>query len=90
MALLKSLLTLWVWKVTRPAWAMFSKLKASVGLEKVSVIIFSIMQKMITGIIKIHEFLKWARSLVEGHATGRFIRSCVSFSSEQFRACCVG
>ena len=34
MALLKSLLTLWVWKVTRPVWAMFSKLKASVGLEK--------------------------------------------------------
>ena len=32
----------------RPVWAMFSKLKASVGLEKVSVIIFSIMQKMIT------------------------------------------
>ena len=90
MALLKSLLTLWVWKVTRPAWAVFSKLKASVGLEKVSVIIFSIMQKMITGIIKIHEFLKWARSLVEGHATVRFIRSCVSFSSEQFRACFVG
>ena len=49
MALLKSLLTLSVWKVTRPAWAMFSKLKASVGLEKVSVIIFSVMQKMITG-----------------------------------------
>ena len=48
MALLKSLLTLWVWKVTRPAWTMFSKLKASVGLEKVSVIIFGIMQKMIT------------------------------------------
>ena len=48
MALLKSLLTLWVWKVTRPVWTMFSKLKASVGLEKDSVIIFSIMQKMIT------------------------------------------
>ena len=86
MALLKSLLTLWVWKVTRPAWAMFSKLKASVGLEKVSVIIFSIMQKMITGMIKIHKFFKWARSLVEGHTTGRFIRTHQSSS----RACCVG
>ena len=31
-----------------PAWTMFSKLKASVGLEKVSVITFSIMQKMIS------------------------------------------
>ena len=90
MALLKSLLTLWAWKVTRPVWTMFSKLKASVGFEKVSVIIFSIMQKIITRIVKIHEFLKKERSRVEGHATGRFIRSCVSFSSEQFRACCVG
>ena len=36
-------------------------------------------------IVKIHEFLKCARS-VEGHATGRFIRSCVSLSSEQFKA----
>ena len=58
MALLKSLLTLWTWKVTRPVWTTFSKLKASVGLEKVSVIIFSIMQKMITRIVKINEFLK--------------------------------
>ena len=34
MELLKSLLTLWVWKETRQAWTTFSKLKALVGLEK--------------------------------------------------------
>ena len=42
MELLKSLLTLWVWKETRQAWTMFSKLKALVGLEEFWVIIFSV------------------------------------------------
>ena len=58
MALLKILLTLGVWKLTGPAWTMFSKLKASVGLEEVSVIIFSIMQKMITRIVKDPQILE--------------------------------
>ena len=35
MELLKSLVTLWVWKETRQAWTMFSKLKALIGLKKI-------------------------------------------------------
>ena len=47
---------LWIWKETRQAWAMFSKLKALVSLEKFRDIFCSIVQKMTTRNLRFQEW----------------------------------